>query len=79
MMEGADAAAHDCCNDADAAAKTEKPCKSAQSCQSIGQILPITELGVLPHDSASSVRFPRLADFTFTFDPAATWRPPDQL
>ncbi|MHB1084370.1 MAG: hypothetical protein ACYCZA_05975 [Thiobacillus sp.] len=79
MMDGADTAAHDCCNDADTAAKTGKACKSGQSCPSMGQILPMTELGVLTQDPASSVRFPRLADKTFTFDPAATWRPPAQL
>ncbi|HEY9147044.1 hypothetical protein [Thiobacillus sp.] len=77
-MTGA-GAMHDCCNDAKTAAKTGKPCKSAQPCQSAGQILPISELDVLPQDIALAVRFPRFADITFTFDPAATWRPPTQL
>jgi hypothetical protein len=80
MMNMANAGVmHDCCNDAETAAKTGKPCKSAQPCQSAGQILPISELDALPQGSASSVRFPRLAGFTLSFDPAATWRPPTQL
>lgn len=80
MIDMVDAdAMHECCNDAETAAKTGKPCKSAQPCQSVGQLLPFLELKVLPQDLASSVRFPRLAGVTFTFDPAATWRPPAQL
>ncbi|OZA29236.1 MAG: hypothetical protein B7X93_06185 [Hydrogenophilales bacterium 17-61-9] len=75
-MEGSDAAAHDCCNDADSAAKT---CKSGQACQSAGSLLPVTGLGDLPRVVATSARFPRLADITSSFDPAATWRPPAQL
>lgn len=76
MMNAADAVAHDCCNDADTAAKTGKACKSGQPCQSVGSLLPVTGLGDLPRDLAPAVRFPRLADIAFTFDPAATWRPP---
>src|SRR3569833_930811 len=72
-------AMHDCCNDAKTAAKTDKPCKPAQPCQSMGQFFPIKEQGVLPQNPASSVRFPRFADNTKTKDPAATWRPPTQL
>ncbi|OYX29364.1 MAG: hypothetical protein B7Z03_09095 [Hydrogenophilales bacterium 32-62-9] len=80
MMDMADAAAmHDCCNDAETAAETGKPCKSAQPCQSVGQFLPFASPDVLPQNLASSVRYPRLADTPFTFDPAATWRPPAQL
>ena len=76
MLNAADAVAHDCCNDADTAAKTGKACKSGQPCQSVGSLLPVTGLGDLPRDLAPAVRFPRLADIAFTFDPAATWRPP---
>ena len=80
MMDLADAAAmHDCCNDAETAAKTGKLCKSAQPCQSVGQFLPFSAQGILPQGLASSVRFPHFADTLFTFDPAATWRPPAQL
>jgi len=70
---------HDCCNDADTAKKTGKACKTVQPCASVGQALPFSELGVLSQLPASSVRFPRLADVSFSFDPAATWRPPAQL
>lgn len=73
MMDAAAGAAHDCCSDADPAGKT---CKSGHACQSVGSVLPVAGLGDLPHDLAPSVRFPHLADIAFTFDPAATWRPP---
>lgn len=80
MMDMADAAAmHDCCNDAETAGKTGKPCKSAQPCQSVGQFLPFPELDALPQGLVSSVRFPHLADSLTSFDSAATWRPPAQL
>ena len=79
MMDGADAAAHDCCNDADTTAKTGKACKSGQPCQSAGSLFLLTGLGDLPHAPAPAVRFPRFADIAFSFDPAATWRPPTQL
>ncbi|MHB1144802.1 MAG: hypothetical protein ACYCZS_07880 [Thiobacillus sp.] len=77
MMDSADAVAmHDCCNDAETAAKTGSPCKSAQPCQSAGLFLPFPEREVLSQSLASSVRFPQRADSLFSFDPAATWRPP---
>jgi len=80
MMDMADAAAmHNCCNDAETAAKTGQPCKSGQACQSAGQFLPFSTFGVLPQDEAPPVRFPHLADTVLSFDPAATWRPPAQL
>lgn len=73
--------AHDCCDDADPAAPAGKACKSdlsCQSCHSAGSFLLIPGFAGLPQDSASSVHFPHLADIDFTFDPAATWRPPAQ-
>lgn len=76
MMDAAEGAAHDCCNDADPAGQA---CKSGQACQSVGSVLPVAGLGDLPHDLTPAVRFPRLADIAFSFDPAATWRPPSQL
>lgn len=80
MMDMADAVAmHDCCNDPETASKTGKPCKSAQPCPSAGQFLPFPEIDALPQNPASSTRYPPLADIPFTFDPAATWRPPTQL
>ena len=80
MMDMVDAAAmHDCCNDAETAAKTGKLCKSAQPCQSIGQFQTFPQQDALPLGLASSVRFPRLATIPVSFDPSATWRPPTSL
>ncbi|MBT9567973.1 MAG: hypothetical protein IV085_06715 [Thiobacillus sp.] len=70
---------HDCCNDADTAAKTGQPCKTVQPCPSPGQFLPFAEIEVLPQERAATLRFPPLAETPFSFDPAATWRPPTQL
>lgn len=70
---------HDCCNDPETAAKTGQPCKTVQPCPSPGQFLPFAGIEVLPQERAASVRFPQLADTLFSFDPAATWRPPAQL
>lgn len=80
VLDMADAEAmHDCCNDSETAAKTGKPCKTAQPCQSAVQFLPFSGLDILTQELATSVRFPHLADVLFSFDPAATWRPPAQL
>ena len=80
MMAVADAGAMpDCCNDAETAAKTGQPCKSGQPCQSVAQFLSFPESDSVLQRLTSSVRFPRLADIPFTFDPAATWRPPAQV
>lgn len=70
---------HDCCNDAETAAKTGKPCKTAHPCHSSVQFLPFSEWDVVSQDMASAFHFPLLADILFSFDPAATWRPPAQL
>lgn len=78
MADMADAAMHDCCNDAETAAKTGQACKAGQSCHAGGQFFQVTSFGVLFQDAVPAVRFPRLADIAFTFDPAATWRPPAQ-
>lgn len=70
---------HDCCNDPETAAKTGQPCKTVQPCPSPGQLLPFAEVEVLQQEGAASVRFPQLAEILFSFDPAATWRPPTPL
>lgn len=72
-------AVHDCCDDADTAAKTGKTCKAGQFCQSMGSLFPFSGIDVLAQELAPSIRFPHLADIPFSFDPAATWRPPAQL
>ena len=80
MMDIVEAAAmHDCCNDAETTAKTGKPCKTVQPCQSAGQYLPFADLDVPVQSLTTSVRFPHPTDVNFSFDPAATWRPPAQL
>lgn len=77
MMAMVDAdAAHDCCDDAESGSQTGKACKSGQPCQSGGQHFSVSTLGVLPQMPVPATRFPRIAAFTFSFDPAATWRPP---
>ena len=80
MMAMVDAdTAHDCCDDADTAAKTGKACKSGQPCQSGGQHFSVVTFGVLTQLPVPATRFPRIAAFAFSFDPAATWRPPAQF
>lgn len=76
LMAMADAAAHDCCDDADPAGKT---CKSGQPCQSVGQHFAVPALGVLLQVAAPATRFPSVATRSVSFDPAATWRPPAQF
>jgi hypothetical protein len=75
MMAMVDAdAAHDCCDES--GSQTGKGCKPGQPCQSGGQHFSVSTLGVLPQLPVPATHFPRLAAFTFSFDPAATWRPP---
>jgi hypothetical protein len=78
MMAMVDAdAAHDCCDEGDG---TRKVCKSGQPCQTGGQHFSVfSTLGVLPQLPVPATRFPRIAAFAFSFDPAATWRPPAQF
>lgn len=77
MMAMVDAgAAHDCCDESDS--QTGKACKSGQPCQTGGQHFSVFTFGVLPQVPVPATRFPRLAAFTFSVDPAATWRPPAQ-
>jgi hypothetical protein len=64
---------HDCCPDAGAAKQTEKTC---QSCQTLGSFLPISAHLLLSQNPAVAVRFTHPADTAFSFEPAATWRPP---
>jgi hypothetical protein len=78
MMDGAADAAHDCCHDAEGAPQTGKACKSCQACHSFGQLFPVPLSDVLTQETAPSIRYPRVAGFKLSFDPAATWRPPAQ-
>ena len=79
MMALVDAdAAHDCCEDAETAAKTGKTCKSGQPCQTGGQHFSVYTSGLLPQEPVPATRFPHIAADMFSFDPAAAWRPPAQ-
>lgn len=74
-----DAAMLDCCNDAETAAKTGQACKAGQLCHAGGQFFQVTPFGVLFQEAVPAVRFPHLAEVMFSFESAATWRPPAQL
>lgn len=76
MMAMADAATHDCCDDAEPAGKV---CKSGQPCHSGGQHFSSPMPAVLPQVTVPATRFPRVTMRTASFDPAATWRPPAQF
>lgn len=69
----------DGCNDAGMAAESGQPCNTTQPCHSTAQFLPFAEIDLLLQKRAPSARYPQLADVLFSFDPAATWRPPVQL
>lgn len=70
---------HDCCNDAETAAKTGQPCKTAQPCSTSGQFMPFSAPEDWYQPPADAVRYPHLADSLFPYDPADLWRPPTQL
>jgi hypothetical protein len=74
-----DGSARDCCIEQNGAKKAGKADKSCPFCQFLGQLLPVPSFGVLPQEAASAVRYPRVAGFSFSFDPTATWRPPARL
>jgi hypothetical protein len=74
-----DMSGHDCCPEADGAKKTGRVGKSCPFCQFLGQLLPVPSFGVPPQEASSSVRYPRAAGVSFSFDPSSTWRPPAPL
>lgn len=71
-----DMSVHDCCPDADTAKQTGKTCKPGQSCQTLGSFFPVSAHLLPSQNPASAVRFASPADVVFSFEPAATWRPP---
>ena len=79
MTDAGAETAHDGCPDAESAAEPGKLCKSGQPCQSAGPFFPVSGLDALPLNPISTVRFPHFSDVSFSFDPAAAWRPPAQL
>lgn len=71
-----DMSVHDCCPDAGAAEPTPKTCKPGQPCQTLGSLFPVSAHQLIPQNLASAVHFSHPADVAFSFEPAATWRPP---
>lgn len=68
---------HDCCPDAAGAAEpTKKTCKPGQPCQTLGSLFPVSAHLLLSQNPDSAARFAHPADVAFSFEPAATWRPP---
>lgn len=69
---------HSCCNDADTVAKTGKPCKAEQDCQTaspglIDQADNPLSAAIGSHHSLLNSRS------ALSFDPSATWRPPNPV
>ena len=75
VMLEASAAAHDCCNNADTAAKTGKLCKTGQACN-MSSACAIAPLQVPMHVPASPCLVPTAGFVTLSFDPSGVWRPP---
>lgn len=71
-----DMSMHDCCPDADAAEPTDQTCKPGQPCQMLGSLFPVSAHLLLSQSPDSAARFAHPADVAFSFEPAATWRPP---
>lgn len=73
-MPDATAAADDCCNDADTAAKTGKPCKPGFGCNlpNVGTVA----LQVPVQAPTSCGLLPTADRITPSFDPSGVWRPP---
>ena len=68
-------AAHDCCNDADTAAKTGKACKTAQSCPAVGAWL--TNSQYFPPYQLSTVSLVSSPQaFVLRIESGGHWRPP---
>jgi len=67
--------AHDCCNDADTAAKTGKSCKTGQACPAAGAWL----MSSLQLCSFSPTTVPLVSSpepFPLSIHPGGQWRPP---
>lgn len=66
---------HDCCNDADTAAKTGKMCKTGQDCP-VSALYPASVVSSLPPSVAPTTQYPSLVLSVRTFDASSVWRPP---
>jgi hypothetical protein len=75
LATGASHTVHDCCNDADTAAKTGKACKTGQACPVAGAWL----ASATPSSSCSPVAGPLVRSpepFALCIDQRGRWRPP---
>ncbi len=70
--------AHDCCNDADAAARTGKPCKTGQDCAA-GSVAMLTASLAAPVFPQACTGSPCAVPTRAGFQPGAIWRPPTSL
>lgn len=66
---------HDCCNDADTAAKTGKMCKTGQDCP-VSALYPASVGSSLSLSVAPTTQYPSLVLTVRTFDASSVWRPP---
>jgi hypothetical protein len=75
LAMGAADTAHDCCNDADTAAKSGKACKIGQACPAVGAWL----ISSIPSRSFSPAAAPLVRSpepFALCIDQRGRWRPP---
>jgi hypothetical protein len=66
---------HDCCNDAETAAKTGKMCKTGQDCP-VSALYPASSISSLPLSVAPTTQYLSLVLSVRTFDASSVWRPP---
>lgn len=77
-QQTASMAGHDCCNDADTAAKTGQMCKTGEHCPFSVQYPPSVASSLfLPVEQ--STLFPSLVLTVRSFDATSVWRPPARV
>lgn len=72
------AADHDCCDDADAFAKTGKACKTGQECPAAGIAL-IPSVQTASFALVAPVRLVSRTPAMIDFAPPGVWRPPSSI
>ncbi|GAA3535029.1 hypothetical protein GCM10022394_13250 [Zobellella aerophila] len=66
----------DCCNDADMAAKTGKPCKTGQECPPSSHACALISFATSTREPEPTEPVSTFALFPSSFDPSGVWRPP---
>lgn len=66
---------HDCCDEADAPAKTGKACNMGQDCP-VSALYPASFVASLSLPAAPVTRYPSLVLPVRSFDASSVWRPP---